>query len=47
MSETKAAFIEKMKTEEAKRHRKFMERHIPTGGDPGIIDVPEMLDLSF
>lgn len=45
MSEMKAAFIEKMKTDEAKRHREFMERDIPTGGDSGVIDIPDLPDM--
>ena len=45
MSEMKAAFIEKMKTDEAKCHREFMERDILTGDDT-IIDIPDLPDLS-
>jgi hypothetical protein len=37
MSNTKAAFIEKMKTDEAKRHRESMERDFP--GPLGPTDV--------
>jgi len=44
MSETQRGFIEKLKADEAKRHREFMQRDIPTGG--GWPDVPS-IDVPF
>jgi hypothetical protein len=36
----RAEFLRKLKADETKKHREYMERDINTGGDPGTAPLP-------